>query len=53
MKITKKQIEKAFIEWNTFVRLDPDNVETDKEVRNKNVKQLAKEQTEYFLSLIK
>jgi hypothetical protein len=52
MKYTKKQIEKGFVKWETFQRLNPKEVMTDSEVKALNVKEAASEQTITLINFI-
>ena len=50
MKYTKKQIESAFVKWNTELRKDPEEFITDEDYNSIDVTELSKDQT---LDLIK
>ena len=52
MKYTKKQIKEGFIKWNTFARLNPSQIKSDKDVSNTDVEELSKSQTKDLLNYI-
>jgi hypothetical protein len=52
MKYTKKQIQKGFVNWETFVRLNPKEVMTDNELKSLNVKEAGSEQTMTLINFI-
>jgi len=48
-KYTKKQIEKAFVKWQTLARLQPQKIMTDEVARELSVEEFAKECTRALL----
>jgi hypothetical protein len=52
MKYSKKQINQAFIDWNTHNRLNPSTVETDEKVNSTDVKTHSKELTQALIYYI-
>ena len=52
MKYTKKQIEKGFLNWETQLRLHPENFSTTEEELIENVETLSKNKTEALIKFI-
>jgi len=53
MKYTKKQINKAFLEWNKELRTKPDFFFSEDECILKSVEEVASESTRTLINYIK
>jgi len=51
-KYTKKQIEEAFLKWETQYRLQPQEMVSEEEVRKMSVEQVAKEDLRTLLEFM-
>jgi len=51
-KYTKKQIEEAFLKWETQCRLQPQTMASEKEMKEMSVEQLAKESLRALLEFM-
>lgn len=52
MKYSEKQIRKAFLEWGTFERLNPNKVMSDIECNLLDIEDLSNEKADYLIKIM-